>query len=261
MASLELVSPESPALRIPDATLEQVRSGRMDSWPAERVIEWGFEQFAPRIALSASFGSREGLVILDLMHRIDPGKVRVFTIDTGRLPQQTYDLMDRVRDRYSIEVEVYFPDARRLEAMVREKGQNLFYESVENRRLCCAIRKVEPLDRALAGLDAWIAGLRPEQSVTRSDVKAVEIDDVHGGRIKLNPLATWTRDQVASYVRLNHIPVNALHAQGYPSVGCAPCSRAVEAHEDERAGRWWWENADTRECGIHTSYETDGSGI
>ncbi len=261
MPSLELVGPKTPSLSIPDQILEEVRSGRMDAWPAERVIEWGFEQFAPRIALSASFGSREGLVILDLMQQIDPGKARVFTLDTGRLPQETYDLMDRVSDRYGIEVEVYFPDASRLEAMVRAKGQNLFYESVENRQLCCAIRKVEPLERALAELDAWLAGLRSEQSVTRSEVKAVEIDDVHGGRIKLNPLATWTRDQVASYVRLNHIPVNALHAQGYPSVGCAPCSRAVEAHEEERAGRWWWENADSRECGIHTGYETDGSGI
>jgi thioredoxin-dependent adenylylsulfate APS reductase len=246
---------------IPEAILEEVRSGAMDLWPAEKVIAWGLDRFAPRIALSASFGSPEGLVILDLMHRIDPVRARVFTIDTGRLPQPTYNLIDRVRGRYGIEVEVWFPEPARVQAMVREHGLNLFYESVEKRRLCCYVRKVEPLDRALAGLDAWIAGLRPDQAETRADVKAVEIDDVHGGRIKLNPLVTWTRDDVWKYVSEHHVPVNALHAEGYPSVGCAPCSRAIAEGEDERAGRWWWENADSRECGIHTGYEADGSGI
>ncbi len=201
------------------------------------------------------------MVILQLMHKLDPDRTRVFTLDTGRLPQETYNLMDRVRDRLGIEVEVFYPDAHRLEQMVRRKGLNLFYESVENRQLCCNIRKVEPLDRALADLDAWITGLRPEQSVTRKGVRAVEIDEVHGGRIKLSPLASWSRDQVATYVRQHNVPVNALHAQGYPSVGCAPCSRAIEPHEEERAGRWWWENPDSRECGIHTGYEDEGSGI
>jgi thioredoxin-dependent adenylylsulfate APS reductase len=233
----------------------------MDLWPAERVLEWGFDRFAPRIALSASFGSPEGLVILDLMHKIDPSRARVFTIDTGRLPQPTYNLMDRVRDRYGIDVEVWFPSAERVQAMVQEKGLNLFYESVENRRRCCYVRKVEPLERALGELDAWIAGLRPDQNVTRESVKAVEIDELHGGRIKLNPLVTWSRDDVWKYVREHHVPVNALHAEGYPSVGCAPCSRAVKDGEHERAGRWWWENEETRECGIHSGYEAEGSGI
>lgn len=250
-----------PHVGIPESFLEEVRSGTMDLWPAEKVLAWGLERFAPRIALSASFGSPEGLVILDLMHRLDPQRTRVFTIDTGRLPQPTYNLIDRVRGRYGIDVEVWFPEPERVQAMVREHGLNLFYESVEKRRLCCFVRKVEPLDRALADLDAWIAGLRPDQAATRSGVKAVEIDDVHGGRIKLNPLVTWTRDDVRKYVREHHVPVNALHAEGYPSVGCAPCSRAIEEGEDERAGRWWWENADSRECGIHTGYEADGSGI
>ncbi len=233
----------------------------MNLWPAERLIEWGLDRFAPRIALSASFGSPEGLVILDLMHRIDPGRTRVFSIDTGRLPQPTYDLIDRVRDRYDLQVEIYFPDPERVQGMVREKGLNLFYESVENRQLCCGIRKVEPLARALEGLDAWIAGLRPDQSVTRSDVRAVEVDAIHGDRIKLNPLVSWTHDDVMKHVREHHVPITALHANGYPSVGCAPCSRAIEEGEDERAGRWWWENPETRECGIHTGYEGDGSGI
>ncbi len=257
MAQLSLV--DTP--RVARSILNEVRSGEMALWPAERVLEWGFERFSPRIALSASFGSPEGMVILDLMHRIDPERARVFTIDTGRLPQETYNLMDRVRDRYEMEIEVWFPDPGRVQSMVRADGLNLFYESAEKRQLCCAVRKVEPLERALADLDAWIAGLRPDQNVTRTDVQAVEIDDVHDGRIKLNPLVTWTRKDVWEYVRKHNVPVNALHAKGYPSVGCAPCSRAIREGEDERAGRWWWESDESKECGIHVGLEGEGSGI
>lgn len=247
--------------RVAASVLEEIESGRLDRASAEDLIRWGFERFAPRIALSAGFGSPDGMVLLDLMHRIDPSKTRVFTLDTGRLPQETYNLMDRVRDRYEIEVEVYFPDLGRVQQMVRQQGMNLFYESEEKRKLCCAVRKVEPLERALAGLDAWISGLRPEQSVTRASVSTVEIDQVHDGRVKLNPLAGWSKDDVWAYVKKNAVPVNALHAQGYPSVGCAPCSRAIREGEDERAGRWWWERPENRECGIHTGYEEEGSGI
>ena len=257
MPQLELVRTE----RFPERTLAQVRSGGMNEWPAQRLLAWGFENFAPRIALSASFGSPEGMVILDLMHRIDPERARVFSIDTGRLPQETYDLMDRVRDRYGIEVEIHFPEHERVESMVRKHGPNLFFESKEKRELCCGVRKVAPLDRALAGLDAWVAGLRPEHSKARADVRSVEVDHIHGGRIKLNPLASWSRDDVEQYVHDRGIPVNALHARGYPSVGCAPCSRATKPGEDERAGRWSWERDSSRECGIHVGYERDGSGI
>jgi thioredoxin-dependent adenylylsulfate APS reductase len=241
--------------------LEQVRSGVLEAWPTEDLLKWGLENFAPRIALSASFGAPEGMVILDLMHRISPGKTRVFTLDTGRLPQQTYDLIDRVRERYDLQVEVFFPDPARVQAMVREHGLNLFYESLAKREMCCAVRKVEPLGRALADLDAWVSGLRAGQGATRAQVRAVELDEVHGGRIKLNPLARWTRDEVWDYVRAHSVPVHALHARGYPSVGCAPCTRAIREGEDERAGRWWWESADSKECGIHVGYEEDGSGI
>jgi phosphoadenosine phosphosulfate reductase len=241
--------------------LPEIQQARREGWSPVQLLEWGLDRFAPRIALSASFGAPEGLVVLDMMHRIDPARTRVFTIDTGRLPQQTYDLMDRVRERYQLEVEVYFPRPDRVQEMVREQGMNLFYESVEKRRLCCAIRKVEPLERALAELDAWIAGLRRDQSVTRTDAELVEVDRAHGNRIKLNPLVHWTKDEVWSYVRQNHVPVNALHVKGYPSVGCAPCSRAIQEGEDERAGRWWWEQAETRECGLHAPYESEGSGI
>jgi thioredoxin-dependent adenylylsulfate APS reductase len=243
------------------AVREQVNARAFDDAAPQDILRWGLDTFAPRIALSASFGSPEGLVLLDMMHKIDPARTRVFTIDTGRLPQETYDLMDRVRSRYEIEIELYFPRAESVEAMVREHGPNLFYDAVDLRRKCCGIRKVEPLARALSGLDAWITGLRPDQGVTRGDVRAVEVDDVHGGRIKLNPLVRWTREQVLDYVEHFHVPINRLHEQGYPSVGCAPCSRSIRPGEDERAGRWWWENADSRECGIHVGYEEKGSGI
>ena len=259
MSTLELVPP--PAESISEDLVQEVRSGTMNDWSAERILGWGFDRFAPRIALSASFGSPEGMVLFDLMHRIDRERARVFTIDTGRLTQETYNLIDRVRDRYDTEVEVFFPKGDQVEAMVREHGLNLFYESVEKRRMCCGIRKVEPLERALRDLDAWITGLRPAQGVTRASVQSVEVDELHGGRIKLNPLASWSREQVTEYVRKNAVPVNALHEKGYPSVGCASCTRAIRPGEDERAGRWWWERDDAKECGMHVEYEEQGSGI
>jgi len=243
------------------AVTDTVQSRRFDAAAPEDILRWGLDTFAPRIALSASFGSPEGMVLLDMMHKLAPERARVFTIDTGRLHQETYDLMDRVRTRYDIQVEVFFPRPEAVQTMVREHGLNLFYDSTDLRKKCCGVRKVEPLARALDGLEAWIAGLRPEQSVTRADVRAVEIDEVHGGRIKLNPLVTWTREQVLAYVERFHVPINRLHDQGYPSVGCVPCTRSIQPGEDERAGRWWWENEDQRECGIHVGYEEKGSGI
>ncbi len=182
-------------------------------------------------------------------------------LDTGRLPQATYDLIDRVRDRYDKAIEVLFPAAGEVAAMVREHGMNLFYESVEKRQLCCRLRKVEPMDRFLKDLDAWVSGLRRGQGVTRSEVRKVEIDQAHRGIVKLNPLADWSHDDVWKYVRDNDVPVNRLHAQGYPSVGCDPCSRAIQPGDDIRAGRWWWENPETKECGIHVGEEKEGSGI
>jgi len=199
-------------------------------------------------------------VLLDMMHAIEPGS-RVFVLDTGRLPQATYDLMDRVRDRYDKTVEVVFPRAESVEEMVRAHGLNLFYESVERRQLCCRVRKVEPLRRYLSGVEAWVSGLRRDQNVTRSETRKVEIDLAHGGIVKINPIAGWSVDDVWHYVRQHDVPSNRLHQEGYPSVGCDPCSRAVEVGEDPRAGRWWWENAETKECGIHTGEESGGSGI
>jgi phosphoadenosine phosphosulfate reductase len=244
---------------IDSGALDDVRAGRLEGLGAEEILIWAIKNFHPRLALSCSFGNAEGLVLLDLMHRIEPAS-RVYVLDTGRLPQATYDLIDRVRDRYDKHVEVVFPDAAAVEAMVRERGMNLFYESLENRQLCCRLRKVEPNRRYLAELDAHVTGLRREQGVTRTDVRKVELD-TDGRLVKINPLADWSHDQVWSYVREHGVPVNRLHAEGYPSVGCAPCSRAVQPGDDPRSGRWWWENADTRECGLHVGEEKDGSGI
>ena len=240
--------------------LEAVRRGDFESWDPEKILSWAVENFHPRLALSCSFGNAEGLVLLDMLQRIEP-ESRVFVLDTGRLPQETYDLIDRVRDRYGREVEVIFPDAGAVEAMVREKGMNLFYESLENRQLCCRLRKVEPNRRFLAGLDAYLTGLRREQNVTRNDAARVEIDESAGGILKINPLVDWDRDEVWNYVRTHNVPTNRLHQKGYPSVGCAPCTRAVRPGEDPRAGRWWWERPETKECGLHVDEEAEGSGI
>lgn len=243
-----------------DAILRFVESGQGEALDPQQLLTWALKTFAPKIALSCSFGAPEGLVLLDMMHRIDPAS-RVFVLDTGRLPQATYDLIDRVRDRYDKRVEVVFPEAAAVEAMVQAKGMNLFYESIENRQLCCRLRKVEPLTRYLAGLDAWVTGLRRDQGVTREDTAKVQIDTQHGGIVKVNPIADWTQEQVLAYVRTHNVPVNRLHAEGYPSVGCDPCSRAIAAGDDPRAGRWWWESPETRECGIHVDEQEKGSGI
>ena len=253
-------SPQRSENSIDSNTLERIQGAGFEGFEAEAILKWALDTFHPRIALSASFGGPEGMVILHLMHRIRPD-ARVFVLDTGRLPQATYDLIDRVRDRYGKAVEVVFPEPAAVQEMVRRDGMNLFYESVAKRQLCCRLRKVEPMNRALAGLDAWVSGLRREQGVTRAETPKVEIDRGHGGIVKVNPLADWDADQVWQYVRDHDLPTNRLHRVGYPSVGCAPCSRAVKTGEDERAGRWWWEQPDTRECGIHVDEEEDGSGI
>jgi len=255
--TLELVADESRN-RLNIETLEYIQSGAAESSSAQEILTWGLEKFADRIALSCSFGAPEGLVLLDMMHRIDPA-ARVFVLDTGRLPQATYDLIDRVRDRYDKTVEVIFPDAERVQSMVRADGLNLFYTSVEKRELCCRIRKVEPLSRFLAGLDAWVTGLRRDQSDARKNTPKLEIDRAHAGIAKLNPIADWSREQVLDYVKEHAVPINRLHAEGYPSVGCEPCSRAIGPGDDVRSGRWWWEASDLKECGIHL--EEQGSGI
>ena len=219
------------------------------------IVTWALERFSPRIGLACSFQAEES-VLIDLMHRVRGADFRLFTLDTGRLNQETYDCMDAIRERYGVQIEVFFPEATGVEKMVRENGLNLFYNSVELRKLCCGVRKVEPLNRALKDLDAWMTGLRREQAVTRVDVRKVELDKDHGDIVKINPLVDWSYDDVWEYIRKNNVPYNRLHKQGYPSIGCAPCTRAVRPGEDLRAGRWWWENPNTKECGLHVNAET-----
>jgi phosphoadenosine phosphosulfate reductase len=221
---------------------------------AAEIVAWALPRFNPRLALACSFQAEES-VLIDLMHRVRGTDFRVFTLDTGRLNQETYDCMDAIRERYGVQVEVFFPAATGVEKMVREDGLNLFYKSVELRKLCCGVRKVEPLNRALKDLDAWMTGLRREQAITRTDVRKIELDKDHGDIIKINPLVDWSYENVWDYIRENNVPYNRLHKQGYPSIGCAPCTRPVKPGEDLRAGRWWWENPNTKECGLHLGAE------
>jgi phosphoadenosine phosphosulfate reductase len=232
--------------------MEQQEIDRLNSQFANAnpvdVIRYFVDRFGSRIALSSSLGA-EDQVLTQMVWSIDTN-ISVFTLDTGRLFPETYDLIDRTSKRYKSNIKVYFPDAKQVEDMVNAKGINLFYDSVESRKLCCHIRKIEPLKRAFAGLDAWICGLRAQQSVTRKNIHIVEWDD-NNGLLKINPLANWTEEQVWDYIREHKIPYNPLHDKGFPSIGCQPCTRAIQPGEDVRAGRWWWENPDTKECGLH----------
>jgi phosphoadenosine phosphosulfate reductase len=200
------------------------------------------------VALASSLGA-EDMVLIDLIGRHEL-PIRVFTLDTGRLHEETYALIDRVREHYGLPVTVHAPDASALEAFVETNGVNAFYRSVELRKGCCAVRKTAPLARALAGMRAWITGLRRAQSVTRSDAALEEFDAVHS-LPKFNPLVDWSDDDVWAYLRGHGVPYNPLHDRGFPSIGCAPCTRAIEPGEDIRAGRWWWEHTDHKECGLH----------
>jgi len=216
---------------------------------APEAMAWVEQRFGATAAIASSFGL-EDVVLLELAAKHAPS-VKVFTLDTGRLPVETYELIEKLRERYGLELETYFPATAAVEALVTKKGSFSFRDSIENRKECCGIRKVEPLSRALKGRQAWVTGLRRAQSATRATVELVEQDPAHGGLWKVNPLAAWSEAQCWDFVKANHLPVNKLHAQGYPSIGCAPCTRAVKPGEDIRAGRWWWESPDHKECGIH----------
>ena len=216
---------------------------------AEEVLQFFLKEYKGRIAFASSMGA-EDQVLTHMIAGIDP-ETRIFTLDTGRLFQETYDLIARTNSRYKINIEIFFPAAKKVEKMVKEKGINLFYESVENRKQCCFLRKIEPLRRALEGTDMWITGLRKEQSVTRSNDTLVQKDENNHDRLKLNPLINWTEQEVWDYIEKHNIPYNKLHDRGFPSIGCLPCTRAVQPGEDVRAGRWWWEQPEHKECGLH----------
>jgi len=214
------------------------------------VLAWAVATFgAKRVAIASSFGV-EDVALIHFASQL-PTPPRVFMLDTGRLHQETYDVVDRIRTRYRLPIEVYYPETVSLQSLVTSVGPNSFYDSIEARKDCCHVRKVEPLSRALADVDAWVTGLRREQSVTRADAAIFERDTSHGGILKLNPLRAWSESDVWGLVRSEHVPYNALHDRGFPSIGCAPCTRAIADGEDVRAGRWWWENPELRECGLH----------
>ena len=231
--------------------LQAIQQDAFEKRSAEEVLRWALQTFHPRIALAWS--GAEDVVVIDMLLKINP-KARVFTLDTGRLNQETYEVMDEVKKKYGLQLEVMFPNSKATETMVREKGMNLFYHSIENRKQCCGVRKVEPLNRILGELDAWITGLRRTQAVTRTRLQKVEIDDAHRGMVKVNPLADWSLEQVWDYIKKHNVPYNKLHDQHYPSIGCEPCTRAVKPGEDERAGRWWWELPEQKECGLHVKH-------
>jgi len=199
------------------------------------------------IAFACSFGA-EDMVLLDAIAR-HARKIEIFTLDTGRLPEETQELFEAVRDKYPIAIRTYFPDTATVQAWVEQNGPNAFYKSVAQRLQCCHIRKVEPLRRALAGKKSWITGLRREQSQARQTLEREAWDDANG-LIKINPLLEWRNADVWDYIRAHGVPYNALHDRGYPSIGCAPCTRAIQPGEDIRAGRWWWETT-SKECGLH----------
>ena len=226
-------------------------SEKFEGQSAEALLAWALERFHPRIALSNSL-QIEDMVVLDIAWRVQP-RVRVFTLDTGRLHQETYDMMDLVRAHYGISLDVLFPDAAETEAMVRSKGLNLFYETVENRHACCGVRKVNPLRKYLGALDAWVTGLRRDQWASRSDIQKVEVDAGNGGIVKLNPIADWTQEQLDEYTKVHNVPKHALYSNGFSSIGCLPCTRPTQPGENPRAGRWWWEQDLQKECGLHVA--------
>ena len=217
------------------------------------ILAWASQNLGSSVALATSF-QVQGMVLVDMFAKTDP-EARIFTLDTGRLHSHTYDAMERTREKYDINIEVLFPDRAEVEEMVTSHGVNLFYKSVENRRLCCQVRKTNPLNGFLKTLDAWITSIRADQTEQRADSTKFEIDYLHGKMLKINPILDWTTNQVWDYIRKNDVPYNKLHDMGYPSIGCAPCTRAIEEGEDPRAGRWWWEQGSDKECGIHFSRE------
>jgi phosphoadenosine phosphosulfate reductase len=226
-------------------------TSQFESKSPQEVLAWALEQYGTRVGIASSFGL-EDMVLIDMASKITK-QLTVFTLDTGRLHEETYLTMDRTRSRYGIAIQSYFPDTEAVQQLEREKGFFSFKESLENRKECCAIRKVEPLSRALSNLDAWVTGIRRDQIVTRTDIQKVAEDADRPPLIKINPIADWSLEQVQEYIEQNKVPINPLHKQNYPSIGCAPCTRPIEAGEDIRAGRWWWENPDHKECGLHRS--------
>ena len=222
---------------------------RLDQATPQEVVAWVEERFGANAIQMSSFGL-EDVALFDMYWRVNP-QARLVTLDTWRLPTETYTVMDQTRLRYATRIEVHQPDPEAVADLVAEKGFNLFYKGRKNRVSCCHVRKVGPLNQALASADAWVTGLRRDQGMERGGIDIVEWDAAHEN-YKVNPLANWSFEQVRAYVEEHEVPYNELHDRGYPSIGCAPCTRAVEPGEDPRAGRWWWESdPNAKECGLH----------
>ena len=223
----------------------------------QTVLAWAIERFAPGIAISTSF-QIDSVVLIDMAYAIDP-EIPVFSVDTGRLPAETLELADALRARYpGLRLDLVRPDDSEVGAMTAKHGVDLFRTGVDLRLLCCNIRKVRPLTKHLHSLEAWVTGLRRDQWASRTNIRKVEIDHDHGAVVKLNPLAEWTEEEVWDYAREHEVPYHALYDRGYTSIGCAPCTRAIQPGEPARAGRWWWESNAPKECGIHCSIESGG---
>ena len=215
----------------------------------EEILNWAIDELHPNIALASSFQA-QGVALIDILMKTKPN-ARIFTLDTGRLNKETYDVMEQIGTKYNTKIEVLFPKKNEVEEMVREHGINLFYKGIENRLLCCQIRKTNPLNKFLDTLDGWITSIRRNQTDKRANANKLEIDELHGGILKINPIVDWTEEMVWNYIRENEVPYNKLHDMNYPSIGCAPCTRPIKEGEDPRAGRWWWESGSSKECGIH----------
>ena len=216
---------------------------------ARDILDTGLATAGGPVSLACSF-SCEDVVVIDLIHHAGL-KVGIFALDTGRLKEETFEVAEAVTQRYGVAIDWFFPDRCAVETLEREKGLFSFRESLANRHECCQIRKVEPLRRALAGLGGWVTGLRRAQNVTRQQLEAVTFDSDHGGLLKINPLLDWSDAEVRDYVATRHLPQNRLYREGYASIGCAPCTRALQPGESPRAGRWWWEDPQHKECGLH----------
>jgi len=220
----------------------------INATPAD-ILRIGIQAANGPVSLACSF-SLEDVAIIDIAHQAGLA-LGVFALDTGRLNEETYEVADALVERYRLKIDWYLPRHGDVEKLESAEGLFSFRESLDKRHACCAIRKVEPLSRALKGLSGWVTGMRREQSVTRSDLKAIEPDDLNGGILKINPLIDWNEEQLLRYTEEHRLPKNRLYSQGYRSIGCAPCTRAVKEGEDARAGRWWWENPENKECGLH----------
>lgn len=221
---------------------------QVKGFSAQEILAFFINEFDGQVALGTSLGA-EDQVLTDMIARID-NSTKIFTLDTGRVFPETYQTLHETNEAYGINVDVYFPNSEKVENMVNEKGINLFYDSVEDRKTCCHIRKIEPLKRAMMDVDVWITGIRRDQSITRILTEIVEYDPING-KIKINPLLDWSEEDLWDYIKVNKVPYNKLHDKGFPSIGCEPCTRAVKAGEDVRAGRWWWEAPEHKECGLH----------